>query len=159
MCKTTELAIQQQVLFFTELLSVGSVISAEIFLFLYEWKMVQLTGFLVNGFQSDWICDSHRVNTKIWSYKVIFCSSNIIPVHFLYFEPSFKQNWPGELGMGAIPRSGETVGSYWCNLFVYLSLAILALFQEPADQSPGKWVGTNVFYNKQTFFGPSKLSE
>lgn len=47
--------------------------------------------------------------------------------------------------MVAISRTGETVSSYGCNLFVYLSLTILALFQEPADQSPGKWVGSNFF--------------
>lgn len=41
----TKLAIQQQVLLFTELLSVGSVIPAQIFSFFYEWKIVQLRGF------------------------------------------------------------------------------------------------------------------
>lgn len=40
-----------------------------------------------------------------------------------------------------------------------LSLTILALFQEPADQSPGEWVGRSVFYNKQTLFSQSKRSE
>lgn len=61
----TKLAIQQQVLLFTELLSVGSVIPAQIFSFFYEWKIVQLRGFFLSTASRQIEFDSHRVNTKI----------------------------------------------------------------------------------------------